>query len=85
MGLYLEVIDIKEFLDEFGADQNMDRQSSLREMLTDLRHIAKEWGLDFDHANKESEEDFSRMSDPVCGACGEPESSHGPNGECTDF
>jgi len=39
--------------------EDITEQSALRDMLTDLRHVAEEMGLDFDFAVEGSEEVFA--------------------------
>ena len=48
------IIDIKNK----ASDEGITKQSALRDMLTDLRHAAKELNLDFDFAVEGSEEVF---------------------------
>ena len=52
-------------LDHFASEGDTDYQSGLRDLLTDLRHIADERGLDFDRAIEGSAEVFAEESEDV--------------------
>lgn len=53
---------LNALLNAYSEDQGTTSQASLRDMLTDLRHIADDLGLDFDDAGIASEELYNEES-----------------------